>query len=205
MNLHDLGMKYNTDKAHYHNFCKLYDEHLQKYKNLELNFMEIGVLDGSSLKMWYEYFTRSKIYGVDIYDKSYLNNDRIETIIANQENEIELGNLPKNLDIILDDGGHTMIQQQVTFKIMFNNHLKSEGVYVLEDLHTSNSRYYNSHGSNPKNNTLNLLYDIKSGKIRDKSQYYISNIEFEELCENIYSIDIYEIGEDSITSLIKKK
>jgi hypothetical protein len=31
MKLHELGLKYKTDKAHYHNFTNIYDDNL-KYK-----------------------------------------------------------------------------------------------------------------------------------------------------------------------------
>ena len=40
------------------------------------------------------------------------------------------------IDILIDDGGHTMKQQRITFEEMYT-HVKEEGVYVCEDLHTS--------------------------------------------------------------------
>eukprot|EP00882_Tetradesmus_deserticola_P013016 GHRQ01013801.1.p1 GENE.GHRQ01013801.1~~GHRQ01013801.1.p1 ORF type:complete len:149 (+),score=29.43 GHRQ01013801.1:548-994(+) len=44
-------------------------------------------------------------------------------------------NIPK-LDIILDDGGHTMEQQIVTFEEMYK-HVKLGGIYMVEDCATS--------------------------------------------------------------------
>jgi hypothetical protein len=40
------------------------------------------------------------------------------------------------MDILIDDGGHTMLQQQVTFEELFD-HIKPEGVYLCEDMHTA--------------------------------------------------------------------
>ena len=41
-----------------------------------------------------------------------------------------------NFDIIIDDGGHSMPQQIISFLTLFP-HVKSQGLYVIEDLHTS--------------------------------------------------------------------
>jgi hypothetical protein len=43
--------------------------------------------------------------------------------------------LPR-IDILIDDGGHTMRQQEVTFTTLFP-HVSDDGVYLCEDLHTS--------------------------------------------------------------------
>jgi hypothetical protein len=205
MSLHELGLKHKTDKAHYHNFTHIYDERLKNLIDEPINFLEIGVEHGYSLKMWCEYFKKAKIFGADILDKSFMDDERIKTFKINQENEKDLTLLPKNLDVIVDDGGHTMLQQQLTFKIVFDRNLKSGGVFILEDLHTSKERYYTTHGSNDKNNTLKLLFDLKNKKISEDNQYFITKLEFDKLLSQIESIDIYEIGDDSITSIIIKK
>ena len=43
--------------------------------------------------------------------------------------------IPK-VDILIDDGGHTMKQQIVSYEELFD-HVKHDGVYLIEDLHTS--------------------------------------------------------------------
>lgn len=40
------------------------------------------------------------------------------------------------MDILVDDGGHSMSQQIITFEEMFS-HIKEDGVYLCEDIHTS--------------------------------------------------------------------
>ena len=71
-----LANKYKSDKGiehgSAHGFTELYDEYFFNIKNKKINILEIGVQDGSSLKMWFDYFPNAKIYGLDIEDKSFL-------------------------------------------------------------------------------------------------------------------------------------
>jgi hypothetical protein len=204
MTLHEIGLKYGTDKSTHHNFTPTYDLYLSYLRNQNLKLLEIGISEGPSLKMWEEYFQNSQIIGVDILERSYMNTERIHTMIINQEKENELLSIPGEFDIIIDDGGHTMYQQQLTLKVLFDPKLKYGGTYILEDLHTSKDRYYGSHGSNSLNNTLNLLEDLKNGKLRENNQYFIDENNFNSLLNLIESIEIIETGEYSITSIIKK-
>ena len=45
------------------------------------------------------------------------------------------------LDILIDDGGHTMNQQITTFEVLFDK-VKEDGIYLCEDLHTSYFKYF---------------------------------------------------------------
>jgi hypothetical protein len=205
--LHDLGLKHNTDKATYHEYTKIYQTYLDHIRYEKLSVLEVGINKGASLNMWADYFINSKIYGADILDKHFLKTDRIDVFITNQEKPEDLRQLPKNLDLIIDDGGHTMLQQQLTFKILFLENLKNGGIYILEDLHTSLPKYFEEFESNEHNNTLQLLRDLKTKKISESSKYFITNDEFQELLENINSIELHYNGPDkdnSITSIIIK-
>jgi hypothetical protein len=203
MSLSSIGKKHKTDKAT-HGYLDHYDVALSALKDLPIQMLEIGIQDGFSLKMWEEYFPQGMIYGVDIHNKEKFDTTRIKTFTINQENKHHLSTLPKNLDFIIDDGGHTMLQQQVTINTLFN-HLKPKGIYILEDLHTSNPVLYPGYGSNSYNNTLQLLKDLKSGKPSLNSRYFISEIEFNKLLEKIESIEIIEKSPHSITAIILKK
>jgi len=204
MTLHEIGLKYGTDKSINHNFTPSYDFHLTHLKDQNINLLEIGISEGPSLKMWEEYFQNGLIIGVDILERSYMNTSRINTMIIDQEKPDELLSIPGEFDIIIDDGGHTMFQQQLTLKTILGPKLKYGGIYILEDLHTSKDRYYGSHGSNNLNNTLNLLEDLKNGKLRENNQYFINETDFNSLLNLIESIEIIETKEYSITSIIKK-
>ena len=56
------------------------------------------------------------------------------------------------LDILIDDGGHTMKQQITTFEILFDK-VKEDGIYLCEDLHTSYFKYFGG-GYKRKNSFL---------------------------------------------------
>jgi hypothetical protein len=212
MSLKEIGLKEKTDKALFHNFCDIYDEVLKDYRNLEINFLEIGIQNGYSLKMWSEYFTKAKIYGADIDEKRHIDDNRIKTFKVNQEDKNQLLSIPGEFDIIIDDGGHTMLQQQVTLSTMFKK-LKRGGLFILEDLHTSNPEFYGyqSFGANNENNTIRLLKDLMNKKMTSY-EYFISKDDFDDLISNIDSIELFEIdpvdvtkqGCKSITSLIRK-
>ncbi len=210
LTLTEIGNKYGTDKSTFHKFTDFYDTNLKSLRDKELSLLEVGILDGNSIKMWYDYFTESIIYGVDIQDYKHLENDRIKTFVANQENEGHLRGLPKNLDIIIDDGGHTMYQQQITLKVLFLENLKSGGIFILEDLHTSLPKYRFSHGCTDENNTLKLVKDLKNGRLSDDNKYFINQTDFNLLLEQIDSVEIldlgeFPVGEPHITSIIRKK
>lgn len=205
--LHELGLKYGTDKSHYHNYCNEYDKRLSHLRYEKVELLEIGIQHGSSLAMWHDYFTNpnSMIYGADILDKSMMNGGRIMTFQCDQEKEEDLRRLPKDMDIIIDDGGHDMIQQQITMRVLFKENLKPGGIFIMEDLSTSRPHHYERHRADAHNNTLNLIEDLIAGNPREGSTYFLSDEEFHELKDQIESIEIIDLATDSVTSLIIKK
>jgi len=122
-------------------YIEVYDLYFSKYRGKEVNILEIGVSQGGSIELWKKYFgDKMHLYGVDINPRcKELEEDNVTIFIGEQEDRNFLNDLkskiPK-LDILIDDGGHTMIQQIVTFEEMFN-HIKDDGIYLCEDTHTS--------------------------------------------------------------------
>jgi len=86
------------------------------------------------------------IYGVDLDPGcKAVEEERIAIRIGDQEDRAFLRQLRDEIgeiDIVIDDGGHTMGQQITTFEEMFPG-LVSGGTYLVEDVHTS---YWDSHG-----------------------------------------------------------
>ena len=136
--LNRMGKKNIHKWFHY---LEIYDKYMSKFRGEEITLLEIGVENGGSLEMWKEYFgPKVKIYGVDINPNCKMyEEEQIEIFIGSQEDEKFLESLktkiPK-LDIIIDDGGHTMRQQIVTYEQMIS-HMTDESIYICEDLHTS--------------------------------------------------------------------
>jgi hypothetical protein len=66
MKLNDIAKKYGTDKENSrHGYVNIYEEHFESEKLKYNKILEIGVRQGSSHKMWYDYFPNSMVYGVD--------------------------------------------------------------------------------------------------------------------------------------------
>ena len=100
-----------------------------------------GYKTGNSLKCWSEYFPNAVIYGIDIYEHSYLNSGRILTFKADQSNQNDLENIIQDinstLDIIIDDGSHLGEHQVFSF-LFLNKYLSKDGIYVIEDIQPQN-------------------------------------------------------------------
>ena len=121
-------------------YFEIYDRHFSKYRGKEIVFVEIGVFQGGSLQMWRNYFgPKAKIYGIDIDPRcKAFEEENIEILIGSQSDPVFLEKvktiIPK-IDLLLDDGGHTMNQMKVTFDHLFD-HIKPDGTYLCEDTHT---------------------------------------------------------------------
>jgi hypothetical protein len=122
-------------------YFDIYDRYFNRYRNKKIVVLEIGVFQGGSLQMWKNYFGRqAKIYGIDIDPKcKSFEEENIEILIGSQSDRKFLKEVKSQIppiDILIDDGGHTMQQQIITYEELFP-HIKEDGIYLCEDLHTS--------------------------------------------------------------------
>ena len=123
------------------NFFDEYDFNLKDIRERSsLRILEIGVQNGGSLATWKEYFNNPIVTGIDIDPacKQFEANG-VNIRIGSQDNKKFLLSVEKEFgpfDIVIDDGGHTMRQQIVTFETLYPL-LNEEGVFVLEDTLTS--------------------------------------------------------------------
>ena len=208
---------YGTDKMESdHNYVSVYQNILNGKENDKLKILEIGIyrpqqheqtrelgrrLPGASLRTWYDYLPNTEIYGIDLCEFKDVDNDRIKTFVCNQESKEQLNSLIRktgsDFDIIIDDGGHTMKQHQISISVLFK-HLKSGGAYVIEDLHTCEIPLYV--GADLK--TTDMLRDFQvNGKI---SSHHINMEESLYLEENIRSVEIARAKESEIAVIHKK-
>lgn len=132
-------------------YFDIYDRHFSAYRGRPVTVLEFGVSHGGSVQMWKKYFGRkARIIGVDIDPRcAALGEDQIEIIIGDQEDREFLRSLRERVgrvDVVIEDGGHTMTQQINTFEEVWPL-VKNGGVYLVEDLHTS---YWDSYGGGRK-------------------------------------------------------
>ncbi len=203
--LQELFYSHKGNLIHkWEHYLDIYETHFSRFRNKELAMLEIGISHGGSLQLWHKYFgTGLNLYAIDINEqckKFETENTRI--LIGSQQDQAFLvqtkAALPE-LDIILDDGGHTMLQQKMTFETLFLQ-LKEGGLFVVEDTHTSYWEEY--HGGYRKKGSFieyskNLVDSLYTHHM--KKQY--SSMTVNDISKHINSITFY----DSIVIFEKKK
>lgn len=182
-------------------YLDIYNRHLEKYIGKAPVVMEIGVYRGGSLQMWKNYFGEgTRVIGIDITPETKeFEEDGITIEIGSQDDREfwkYLKEMYPNVDILIDDGGHRMEQQIVTFEEGFP-HLSPGGCYICEDLHTS---YWERFGGRYKDESTFVEY---SKNFID----YINawNSETPELTENTYSRTMHGVHYYTSMLVIEKE
>ena len=146
--LDSLATKLRTDKGPTKTtglspkaYAKHYSEWFSDVRKEPLNFLEIGVQSGASVRMWKEYFPRGQIYGIDIQErcKKY-EEERIRIFIGDQGDRAFLESvvdaIAGPIHIVVDDGGHKSGLHIPSFEALFP-YVISGGLYIIEDLYAT--------------------------------------------------------------------
>lgn len=141
-----LAYMHETDKYGYHSYIRYYQKHFSPLRSKKINLLEIGVggyesptSGGSSLRMWKQYFPNGNIFGIDINDKSGVDESRIKTFRGDQSDTKFLSTVAEEIgciDVIIDDGSHINSHVIESFEFLFPL-LADNGIYVVEDVQTS--------------------------------------------------------------------
>ena len=171
-------------------YFQVYAELLDRYRDKEITFVEIGVLNGGSLFMWRDYFgPKVRIIGIDFNPMARRwENDGFEIFIGSQSDPLfwkGVFSIIGDVDIILDDGGHTYEQQIVTAHECIPR-IRDGGLLIVEDTHTS---YFKGFGYPSKYSfiewTKRLIDNINSRFPAVK----VCNLPYKN---SIFSISFYE-------------
>lgn len=146
MTLHDLALKYGTDKLE-HGYLSFYEQYLPKEPK---RILEIGVKEGRSLAMWAEYFPNAEVHGLDLFAEPNIDEVRswllaedkpFNNICLHQGNQCDwlfLEQLRKfDFDVIIDDGSHNSRDQMITFFGLYNGKQ-----YYIEDIQCNEEDFY---------------------------------------------------------------
>ncbi len=183
-------------------YFEAYETHFRRFRGRKVVVAEIGVYHGGSLQMWKHYFgSEAEIYGIDLNPlcKQY-EEDGIKILIGSQSDRKFLRDVKNKIppiDILIDDGGHTMRQQIVTFEELFD-HVKPDGVYLCEDIQTS---YILTYGGGHKRKQSFIEY---SKNLIDQLHAYHStqsSLKVNDFTRQVKSIHYY----DSILVIEKGK
>jgi hypothetical protein len=158
--LTELSNRFGSDKGTVgpgpgfagHNYTPVYEAYLGGYRDRAFSLVEIGLgvqgnrweakivqgrnTGGASVKMWREYFPRAHIYGLDVNECAYLDDERTRTFVADQGNVEDLAGFVEavpSFDVVIDDGSHRPDHQQISLDFLFP-HLSPGGLYFIEDL-----------------------------------------------------------------------
>lgn len=130
--LDEIGLQYGTDKASSnHNFLDFYEEQLPKKPK---RLLEMGSYEGASLKMWRDFYPDAQIVGVDIREPNGVKG--VDEYQINSRDVYALKRLG-TFDIIIDDGSHMQLDQQVFMQFALDYMLEDDGAFVMEDVHCS--------------------------------------------------------------------
>lgn len=189
--LNKLAKIHRTDKYGEHFYTPHYQHFFRKFKFRRLKVLEIGVggyddpiRGGNSLRMWKSYFPFSKIYSLDIFDKSKLQENRIKIYKGSQVDQVIIKKITDEVgifDLIIDDGSHLNEHVIKTFEMLFPK-LRSGGYYVIEDTQTS---YWNDYGGSSKDFN-------KDGTIYHYFKKIVDGLNFMEFEDKDYTPSYYD-------------
>ncbi|MBT3338246.1 MAG: class I SAM-dependent methyltransferase [Anaerolineae bacterium] len=174
-------------------YFEIYDRHFSRFRNTDVHIVEFGVSHGGSLQMWKEYFgPRCKIFGVDINPHcKELEEDQVQIFIGDQEDRNFLKSLSEQIpriDILIDDGGHTMKQQICTFEELFP-YIDKNGTYLCEDLHTS---YWAKWGGGYKKPSSFIEYSKKFIDYINAWHSKTIKLKVTEFTRSVHSLHFYD-------------
>ena len=183
--LDKLFNHYGSDKANIfkendkigHGYSKFYEKKLEKFKDKQINILEIGSYSGASAAAFIKHFPNSKVFCFDINISNFkYQSGKIHVfgIDINNEKKIKktLKYIFKNykikeFDLIIDDGSHYLSDILIGLKYFFKL-VKNDGLYVIEDFKHPNYYEYN-------NNINHIFIDELLNNLKAK-QTFLSNI-----------------------------
>jgi hypothetical protein len=122
-------------------YVPVYERLFEPMRYMQLSLLELGVLNGSSLAAWAAYFPYARIAGVDLNVPAIALDERIRMYAGSQADTGLLSRAageiaPDGFDIVIDDCSHIGSLAKTSFWHLFINHMKPQGLYVIEDWRT---------------------------------------------------------------------
>lgn len=208
-----------------HGFTDFYNDvfeeiyNICKYENRKVNVLEIGVLNGYSLLMLNDFFGNNcNIIGLDIDDfminkfNTTYGTYNMQVLKCDQSNINDLENFMNEysdikFDIIIDDGSHVYSHQMLSL-FMLSKMLTDNGIYVLEDLHTSLGVVNTDFGDNsnkPTTPLYSLMFRVDSPHLTKEQNDDLFNRLCDVVVYNRKNYNCPTFNNASVTSIITFK
>ena len=132
-----------SDKNTLHSYLETYETLMSPVRERVKNFVEIGVWEGGSLKLFNDYFFNAEIIGLEKEPKDTMyvlgDHNRIHPIFETNAYNLQLWiEHPllndREFDIIIDDGPHTPKSQLWAARMLPRFLNKDEGIFIIEDV-----------------------------------------------------------------------
>lgn len=175
-------------------YFDIYERHFARYRDRPVRMLEIGIYHGGSLAMWRDYFgDQLELFGVDINPRATkFADERTKVFIGDQSDPAFLAGIKAEVgevDILLDDGGHACYQQIASYRALYDM-VAADGVYMVEDVHTS---YWNEYGGGLKHDSS--FVEFSKNWIDELNSYHVRQWEsekFSSLAMSAHSVSFYD-------------
>lgn len=206
----DIATEHGTDKAS-HGFCPFYEGWLSGKRGVALRLLEVGVSKGASMRTWREYLPLAEVHGADINAADPIDGVTLHRLNASRLDQLErFAAANGDWGVVIDDGGHSMEQQQLTFLTLWPR-VSPGGLYIVEDLHSS----FDSGCLGccvASNSTLEMVKALGSGVFESP---FVTKQQFAAAAASVADVALWSrrpVGDplrmtrnDSITSVIVKR
>jgi len=167
--------------------------------------LEVGVLQGRSLGAWASKFPCATVLGLDAFvlkedpAMPVLQPGRYTVQEADQEDPASLlaATAGQSFDLIIDDGGHSMRQQQNTMQALWPK-VRPCGLFIMEDLHTS----IEGKGFKKMQDFSPTTLDLMTGLVPSNASELV---DFGKILSEAVAVELYRPSDDHITAVIHKR
>ena len=128
-------------------YLPIYERLLAPLRLRRCTILELGVYQGDSLQMWRDGFPRATVVGVDLVPPPLDLGPRVHIVQGDQTDPELLGRVraehaPGGFDVIIDDASHVGTTTARSLQVLFEEHLRPGGLYVIEDWGTGYLPYW---------------------------------------------------------------
>jgi hypothetical protein len=176
-----LAESHDTDKGT--QYTQVYHRWLAHAREQRMRMLEIGLYNGGSLRMWRDYLPNTVLHGIDIDARTLAYQDEVPNSQVRLVDQGDAGALERfvaelggNYDFILDDGGHTMVQQIVSFEVLWP-HVMPGGIYAIEDLGTSYFADYGGRDLRQPDTAVDHMKDLADAVNREHALHPPGNVQ----------------------------
>jgi hypothetical protein len=184
---------YGTDKHGSHDYIVQIYNHIHAIvPDLKL-IVEIGVRWGASLALWHLAFPHAKVVGYDIHEQilhpiaeGLSRENKIQIIIQDAYQSMLRQDFYQAIDLLIDDGPHTLESQQITIQQI--DALSPSGTLVIEDIYGGRKSVNKLIRMVPREKRPNLVYFStfhKSGYFNDTVLCYSNNSKVVQQLRNV--------------------